>query len=103
MAAMRRRSLAGVILNGLPPSLPRARAEARPANVRSAINSRSNSASAAKIPKTSLPAGPPARRGVDGRAVPRQHFQADVAPRQIMNGIDQMAQVAPESIQLPHD
>ena|ERR1035438_5125016 len=34
----------------------RARAEARPAIVRSEISSRSNSARAAKIPKTSLPA-----------------------------------------------
>ncbi|KAG1364770.1 hypothetical protein G6F61_013681 [Rhizopus arrhizus] len=50
------RSLAAVILNGRPPFRPRARAEARPATVRSAINSRSNSASAAKIPNTSLPA-----------------------------------------------
>src|ERR1035438_8022866 len=50
------RSIAAVILNGAPPFLPRARAEANPALVRSDINSRSNSARAAKIPKTSLPA-----------------------------------------------
>ncbi|AJW93587.1 hypothetical protein BM43_7643 (plasmid) [Burkholderia gladioli] len=48
--------MAAVILNGRPPFRPRARAEARPAIVRSAINSRSNSARAAKMPKTSLPA-----------------------------------------------
>jgi hypothetical protein len=57
MDAMARRSLAGVILYLAPPFLPRARAEASPALVRSEMSSRSNSASAAKMPKTSLPAG----------------------------------------------
>lgn len=56
IAAMAKRSLALVILNGRPPLRPRARAEANPAMVRSEINSRSNSASAAKMPNTSLPA-----------------------------------------------
>jgi mercuric reductase len=56
IAAIARRSLAAVILNGRPPFRPRARADAKPAMVRSAINSRSNSANAAKMPKTSLPA-----------------------------------------------
>jgi hypothetical protein len=50
------RTFAGVIVNGRPPVRPRARAEARPATVRSEISSRSNSAKAAKMPKTSLPA-----------------------------------------------
>ncbi|EXI70587.1 MAG: hypothetical protein AW10_04292 [Candidatus Accumulibacter appositus] len=54
---MANRSFAAVILNGRPPFLPRARAEASPATVRSEINSRSNSARAAKMPNTSLPAG----------------------------------------------
>jgi hypothetical protein len=56
IADIARRSFAVVILNGAPPFLPRARAEANPALVRSDINSRSNSARAAKMPKTSLPA-----------------------------------------------
>lgn len=56
IAAAASRSLAGVILKGRPPWRPRARAEASPATVRSEISSRSNSAKAAKIPKTSLPA-----------------------------------------------
>ena len=47
-AAIAKRSLAVVILNGRPPLRPRARAEANPATVRSEISSRSNSASAAK-------------------------------------------------------
>ena len=46
---------AGVILKGRPPLRPRARAEARPAMVRSEMSSRSNSARAAKMPKTSSP------------------------------------------------
>jgi len=57
IAAWARRSLAGVILGLRPPLRPRARADASPARVRSQINSRSNYASAAKIPKTSFPAG----------------------------------------------
>jgi hypothetical protein len=49
------RTLAGVILQGAPPLRPRARAEARPALVRSEISSRWNSERAAKMPKISLP------------------------------------------------
>ncbi len=57
MAAMASRSLAGVIFGLRPPLRPLARAEARPARVRSEIKSRSNSAREAKMPKISLPAG----------------------------------------------
>ena len=56
IAAKASRSLAGVILGLRPPFRPRARAEASPARVRSEMRSRSNSASEAKMPKTSLPA-----------------------------------------------
>ena len=42
-------------------------------------------------------------RGVNGRAVPGQHLEADAASGQVMDGIDQMAQVAPEPIQFPND
>ena len=52
-----RRSLARIILYGCPPVRPRARADERPARVRSAINSLSNSADAAKMPNISFPAG----------------------------------------------
>jgi EAL domain-containing protein (putative c-di-GMP-specific phosphodiesterase class I) len=41
-------------------------------------------------------------RGVDGRTVAGQHLQADTAPGQVVHGVDQMAQVAPEPIQFPH-
>jgi len=54
--AIAKRTLLGVIVKGLPPTRPRARADARPATVRSEISSRSHSARAAKIPKTSFPA-----------------------------------------------
>src|SRR5271165_3610902 len=43
MAAIARRTFAAVILKGAPPLRPRARADARPALVRSEIRSRSNS------------------------------------------------------------
>ena len=56
MAALAKRSLAVVILNGRAPLRPRARADASPAIVRSEISSRSNSANAVKMPNTSLPA-----------------------------------------------
>jgi HNH endonuclease len=57
IARMASRSLAGVIFGLQPPLRPRARAEARPARVRSEMRSRSNSAREPKMPKTSLPAG----------------------------------------------
>ena len=53
--AWARRTLAAVIVNLRPPFRPWARAEAIPARVRSEMSSRSNSASAAKFPKMSLP------------------------------------------------
>lgn len=53
--ARARRKFAGVILNGAPPSQPCSRADARPAFVRSEMSARSNSAMAAKIPRTSSP------------------------------------------------
>jgi len=56
MLAMASRSFAAVIFGWRPPTGPRARADARPALVRSVMSTRSNSASAAKMPKTSLPA-----------------------------------------------
>ncbi len=56
MADIASRIFAGVIVKGRPPLRPRALAEAMPALVRSEMSSRSNSASAAKMPKTSFPA-----------------------------------------------
>ena len=57
MDALATLTFAAVIFRGAPPFRPRARAAASPALVLSEINSRSNSARAAKIPKTSFPLG----------------------------------------------
>src|ERR1019366_7817382 len=57
MAAMAKRNLAEVILYWPPPLRPRARADAKPTLVRSETSSSSTSASAAKMPNTSLPSG----------------------------------------------
>jgi hypothetical protein len=55
MAAMAIMRVERSILRGRPPIRPRARAAARPAMVRSAISSLSNSAKAAKIPNAKRP------------------------------------------------
>ena len=83
--------VAGVTLRGRPPTRPRARAAVKPACVRSRISSASNSANAAKIPKTKRPFG---RRRVDVRPRPRQHFQADVALVEVIHQANQVLQVA---------
>ena len=41
-------------------------------------------------------------RGVDGRAMPGQHLEADAASGQVVHGVDEVPQVAPEAIQFPH-
>jgi hypothetical protein len=43
------------------------------------------------------------RRRIELRALARQDPQADPAPGQIMNEIDQMVQVAAEPVEFPHD
>ena len=77
---------------------PRARAAAKPAVVRSAISSRSNSAKAAKMPKASLPL---AVAGVDLGAGAGQHLEADTAQAQVLGRGDQVPEVAAEAIELP--
>lgn len=42
-------------------------------------------------------------RSVDGRAVACQHFQPDAAFGQVVHRVDQVTQVAPEAVQLPHN
>lgn len=97
---MASRSFAGVILNGRPPFRPRARAEVRPAMVRSEISSLSNSAGAAKIPKTNFP---------DALVVsmaapwPVRTFEADAAFSQVVDDIDQVAEIPAEPVEFPHD
>jgi hypothetical protein len=87
-------------LNGRPPLRPRARADASPAVVRSEMSSRSNSASAAKVPKTSFPAG---GGGVDRRALAGENLQPDAASGQIVDCVDEVVQVAAEPVELPDD
>ena len=55
MAAIAIRNFSLIILRGLPPSRPLALAAASPALVLSRMRSASNSASAAKMPKTNRP------------------------------------------------
>ena len=103
---MASRSFAGVILYGRPPLRPRARAEARPARVRSEMSSRSNSARAAKIPKTSFPeavvvsmAAPCPLR--TGRPVPRSVRSWTIALCQVVDDVNQKPQVSTEPVKLP--
>ena len=100
IAAAASRTFARVIFGLRPPLRPRARAAANPARVRSDINSRSNSASAAKMPKTSLPAAV-----VVSIAAPLagEHPQADAALGEVVDNIHQMTEVAAEPVKLPHD
>src|ERR1700679_3412821 len=99
MAAMAKRTFAAVILKGAPPFRPRARAEASPALVRSEIRSRSN-CERSEDAKHELPRR---RRGVDRRAVAGEHLETDVARAEVVNGIDEVAQVAAQPIELPND
>jgi integrase len=43
------------------------------------------------------------RRRVDAHAVPGQHAEADAACGQVVHGVDEVAQVTPEAIELPDD
>jgi len=64
--------------------------------VRSEMSSRSNSARAAKIPKTSFP-----EAVVDSGALTGEDLQADAALGQVVDDVDQMAQVPAEPVELP--
>ena len=66
--------------------------------MRSEINSRSNSASAAKMPKTSFPAGV-----VVSIAAPvaGKDLESYSACREVVDGVDELAQVAAKPVQLP--
>lgn len=52
------------------------------------------------MPKTSLPAAVVVSIAAPW---PGQHFQADAAPGQVVHGVDEMAQVTPQPVQLPND
>jgi hypothetical protein len=98
IAACASRSLAGVIFGLRPPLWPRARADASPAHVRSQINSRSNSASAAKMPKTSFPAGV-----VVSIAAPWPVRTLRPTPREVRYCVREVVRIATEAVKLPHD
>jgi hypothetical protein len=89
-----------VILYGRSPLRPRARADSSPAVVRSEMRSRSNSASAAKIPKTSFPAGVVVSMAAPW---PVRNFSPDAAGGQVVDGVDEVVQVAAERVELPDD
>ena len=67
--------------------------------VRSEMSARSNSAKAAKIPKTS---GPRRHGGVDRRPLPGEDLQTDAPFGEVINGIDKVTQIAAEPVQFPH-
>src|SRR5699024_8557766 len=75
-------------------------ADASPALVRSEMSSRSNSASAAKIPNTNLP-----EAVVVSMAAPLagEHLGSHATFGQVMNNVDQMPQIPAEAVQFPHD
>jgi hypothetical protein len=78
---------------------PRARAATSPARVRSTISSRSNSASAAKIPKMSLPAAVVVSICAP---YPVSTRKPNPAGGQIMHGGDEMMQIVAQTVELPH-
>lgn len=96
MARIAMRSMAPSILRGRPPRRLQARAAAKP--VRSAINSCSNSASNANLPKTKRPLAV-AGGGLGVGA--SEHPQAGAAGVQFVQCCHQMFQVAPQTVKLP--
>ena len=71
-----------------------------PAIVRSRISSRSNSASAAKMPNTRRPAAVVVSICAPW---PARYPQSHAAGRQVLHGVDQMGEVAAEAGELPDD
>ena len=89
-------SLSGVIDVGRPPTLPRARAAANPARVRSRIRSRSNAARDARTPNSSRPAGVVVSIASvsDANPTPRSSSAVD--------RLDQVRRRAAEPVEPPH-
>jgi hypothetical protein len=86
MAAIAKRSFAGVMVYGRPPIRPRARAEARPAcpfgnQLSFEFGERR------KDPEDQLSCG---GGRIDRRTMAREHLETDALGGQIMHGIDQM-------------
>jgi len=53
-----------------------------------------------KDPEDQFPGG---CGGVDGRALPGQHLEPDTTGGQVMDGVDQVVQVPPQPVELPHE
>ena len=98
--AVARRSLAGVILNGRPPLRPRARAEASPAVVAFGDQLAFELGQRGEDPEYELAGG---GGGVDRGALPGEHLQPDAAGGQVVDGVDQVVQVAAEPVESPDD
>src|SRR5450631_3744831 len=95
--AVASRTFAGVIVNGLPPVRPRARAQAkrRSCALRSA---RAQLGQGTEDPEDEL-----ARRGggVDRRTLTGEHLQADAAISEVMDSVDQVVEIPAKPVQLP--
>ena len=100
IAAWASRTWAFDSANFLPPLRPRARAALSPATVRSRISSRSNSASAAKMPNTRRPAAVVVSICAPSPARTRRPTPAG---RQVLHGVDQVGEVVAEAVELPDD
>ena len=100
MAAIAKRSLAAVILNGRPP-FPTASARRDKPGDRSLGNQLPlELGQRSKNAEHKLAGG---GRGVDRRAVTGQDLQSHATSSQVVHGIDQVAQIAAKPIELPHD
>ena len=80
--ALARRTFAGVILNGRPPLRPRARANSRPAFVRSEINSPLKFGQCGEDPEHQFALG---GGGVDRRTLPGEDFYSDAAGGEVVD------------------
>jgi len=92
-------SLSASITVGRPPTRPRARAAANPANVRSCRMSRSSSANAAIIVKKNFPSP---GRAVGPRQLPRQNPQPHLPLMQIIRDRRHVLHRATEPVEFPH-
>ena len=92
IAAMASRSLAGVILKGAPPCRPRA----RPFHNELPLKLRQRG----KNPEDQF-AG--RRRGVERCAMPIHDFETNALDGEVVDGINQMPQVAAHAVELPDD
>src|SRR6202040_1441246 len=99
MLAIASRSFAAVIFGLRPPTRPRARADASPGACALGDQLALEFGERGEDAEDEL-AG--RRRRIDRRALAGQDAQADSAGGEVMHGVDQVAEIAPEPIELPH-